>query len=105
MSRHDRVERDLEILETHETDPLTAFEGDLPAGTRTPSALRLRFDRYLPALALFFIVLVAWEGLTRLLGVESFILPKPTEIAGQLSENWGEISTAAWNTLIEALGG
>jgi NitT/TauT family transport system permease protein len=105
MSRHDRVDRDLDILETHETDPLTAFEGDLPAGTKTPSALRLRFDRYLPALALFFFVLVAWEGLTRVLDVESFLLPKPTEIAGKLIENFDVIWAAAVNTLIEAIGG
>ena len=105
MSEHDATERDLEILESHETDPLTAFEGDLPAGTQTPSALRLRFDRYAPAAVLFVLVLVLWEGLTRLLNVQSFILPKPTEIAEKLIDNAGVIWEAAANTLIEAVGG
>ncbi len=50
-------------------------------------------------------MLVAWEGLTRLLGVQSFVLPKPTEIAGRLAENMSVIWGAAVNTLIEAIGG
>ena len=105
MSHHDDAERDIDILETHETDPITAFEGDLPVGTSTPSALRRKLIQYAPAIALFFIVLVAWESLTRLLGVESFLLPKPTEIAEKLADNTGIIWAAAVNTLIEAIGG
>jgi NitT/TauT family transport system permease protein len=105
MSHHDDAERDIDILETHETDPITAFEGDLPVGTSTPSALRRKLNQYAPAVALFFIVLVAWESLTRLLGVESFLLPKPTEIAEKLADNTGIIWAAAVNTLIEAIGG
>jgi NitT/TauT family transport system permease protein len=105
MSHHDEAERDLDILETHETDPLTAFEGDLPVGTSTPSALRRKLNQYAPAIALFFVVLVAWEGLTRLLGVQSFVLPKPTEIGEKLFDNMAVIWAAAVNTLIEAIGG
>jgi NitT/TauT family transport system permease protein len=105
MSHHDEAERDLDLLETHETDPLTAFEGDVPAGTVTPSALRRRLEQYLPAVALFVLVLALWEVLTRVLNVESFLLPKPSEIADRLIANFEIIREAALNTLFEAIGG
>ena len=98
-------DRDPEIGETHETDLITAFEGDVPSGTRTPSALRRRLRRNAPAGVLFVLVVVLWEALTRLLNIESFLLPKPTEIADRFTDNASEIWSAGWNTLQEALGG
>lgn len=97
--------RDAEILEDHDADVLTAFEGDVPSGTRTPSALEHRVRRSGPAIAAFFVVLVVWEGLTRLFDVESFILPKPTEIMARFFSDAGVIWGAGLNTLYEALGG
>lgn len=99
------TERDPGVLETHDTDPLTAFEGDVPAGTRTPSALRRRVNRNFPAVILFVAVIVLWEGLTRLLNVQSFLLPKPTEIADRFFDNRAEIWGAGWETLKEAIAG
>jgi NitT/TauT family transport system permease protein len=98
-------DRDTGSLESHETDPLTAFEGDVPAGTRTPSALRRRVRRNLPAAVLFIAVIVVWEVLTRALDVQSFLLPKPTEIADRFTANAAEIWSAGWETLKEAVGG
>lgn len=98
-------DRDPGLLETHDTDPLTAFEGDVPAGTLTPSALRRRIRRNLPAVVLFVAVIILWEALTRLLNVQSFLLPKPSEIADRFTANSAEIWSAGWETLKEALGG
>lgn len=99
------TERDPKALESHDTDPFTAFEGDVPSGTRTPSALRRRVRRNLPAVVLFVGVIVAWESLTRALDVQSFLLPKPTEIADRFTSNSGQIWSAGWETLKEAVGG
>ena len=52
----------------------------------------------------FLAVLVVWEGLTRLFGVESFVLSKPSEILNSFRDFrviWG----AGMRTLFEAAGG
>lgn len=105
------TERDEQILEEHETDVITAFEEDPPVGgivdgeERIPGAFWTRVGRYLPAVLAFLLVIVLWEALTRALGVESFILPKPSEILTKFVQNADVIWSAAFNTLIEALGG
>lgn len=105
MSHHDAAERDLDILETHDTDVLAAFEGDVPAGTRTPAALSRRLRHAGPAIIAFLAVVVVWEALTRALDVQSFILPRPSQIVERFFATSGQIWGAGWNTLIEALGG
>ena len=105
MSHHDDVERDLDLLESHTTDPLTAFETDIPGEPDAPSPVRRTLETYAPAAALFLVVLAVWEATTRLFDVETFILPKPTEIVARLAENSGDILTAARHTAIESLGG
>ena len=62
-------------------------------------------ERYGLAVLLFLGGILAWEGLTRAFDVQSFILPKPSEIYDRLVSSWSEIIAAAGNTLIEALGG
>lgn len=99
------TDRDTELFESHETDPLTAFEGDVPVGTKTPSALSRRVRQYGPAVAAFVLVIVAWEVATRVLNVETFILPKPSEIVTSLFDKWDVIWRAGLNTLFEAVGG
>ena len=59
----------------------------------------------LPAVVAFFAVVVVWEGLTRLFGVESFILPKPSEIMASFFETSATIWGVGFNTLIEAVSG
>ena len=105
MSHHDDVERDLDILESHDTDVLSAFEGDVPAGTLTPAALSRRLRHATPAIVAFVTVIVVWEVLTRALDVQSFVLPKPSKIVERFFATSGQIWGAGWNTLIESLGG
>jgi len=98
-------DRDTELFESHETDVLTAFEGDVPVGTSTPSALVRRTRQYGPAVITFVAVIGFWEIATRVLDVQTFILPKPSEIMTALIEKWDVIWRAGLNTLFEAVGG
>jgi NitT/TauT family transport system permease protein len=98
------TERDDLIFETAETDVFASFEGDLPAVDRRTSPRRL-IRRYLPALIAFLTVLLVWEGLTRLLGVESFVLSKPSEILASFVDTFVVIWGAGMKTLFEAAGG
>ncbi|HEU5113906.1 MAG TPA: ABC transporter permease [Acidimicrobiia bacterium] len=98
------TERDDLIQETSTTDVFAAFEGDLPAVPRRSSLRRLS-RRYLPAVLAFVAVLVVWEGLTRLFGVESFVLSKPSEILNSFAETSDVIWGAGMRTLFEAVGG
>jgi NitT/TauT family transport system permease protein len=53
----------------------------------------------------FVLGIAAWEGLTRGLGVEEFLLPPLSSILETLRDNWGTIWDAGLFTLKEALGG
>jgi len=99
------TDRDREALETHETDVITAFEGDVPAGTVTPSALTNLVRRNLPAIVAFLAVIAIWEALTRLFAVQSFILPKPSEIMSTFIEKRAVIWGNGYRTFQEAIGG
>lgn len=98
------TERDRMIGETPTTDVLAAFDADLPV-VKGATSWRGRWQQYLPAILAFIVVILLWEGLTRLLRVETFVLPKPSEVMtsffGTASVIWG----AGYRTLIEALGG
>jgi NitT/TauT family transport system permease protein len=98
------TERDEVIRETSVTDVFAAFEGDLPATGRRSSPGRL-VRRYLPAVIAFLAVVLLWEGLTRLFGVESFVLPKPSEVLASFVDTAPVIWSAGLRTLVEALGG
>lgn len=102
---HDPTERDRAIGETHETEVITAFEGDLPVGTRTPSALRHRIRELVPAVAAFIAVILVWEGATRAFNVQTFILPAPSLILERFVATSDIIWSAGFATLQEALGG
>ncbi len=86
-------------------DPMEAFSGDLPVGSPTPSSLRQRLRNYGPALALFVGGILFWEAAVRLFNIQAFVLPKPSSIVERLIAQWPEISAAAANTMIEAIGG
>jgi NitT/TauT family transport system permease protein len=66
-------------------------------------AARLRY--YLPTIAVFVLVIGAWEAIVRLLNIQRFLLPRPSEIFASLIDNWAALSLAGRNTLVEALGG
>ncbi|MFQ5553888.1 MAG: ABC transporter permease [Acidimicrobiia bacterium] len=97
--------RDPDLFESHETDVLTAFEGDAPTGTRTPPALGRALRRLVPAVVAFVAVIAGWELLTRSFSVQSFILPKPTEIIDQFFDKADVIWPAGWRTFQESIGG
>lgn len=99
------TDRDTDIQETHQSDVFTAFEGDVPAGTRTPSALRHRLRTAGPAIAAFILVLGLWEGLTRLFNVETFVLARPSLIVERFFATFEVIWAAGMNTLLEAVVG
>jgi NitT/TauT family transport system permease protein len=85
-----------------------ASSGRSPTGGRWRRFVRsARY--YLPALAVFAAVIVAWEGLISAANLQAFILPKPSVIVAALQENWGggrfALLPSAQATLIEALGG
>jgi NitT/TauT family transport system permease protein len=98
------TERDDLIHETAATDVFAAFEGDIPAERRRRS-LRGLVAQYLPAVIAFIMVILAWEGLTRALNVETFVLPKPSEVMTSFFTTAGVIWSAGYRTLLEALGG
>ena len=64
-----------------------------------------RLSDWGPAAAVFVFGIAAWEGLTRGLGVEEFLLPPPSSIVETLSDQWRTIWSAGLFTLQEAVGG
>ena len=87
-------------FETHETDVLTTFEDDVPV-LRGGELLR----RYAPAIVALVSVIVAWEILVRAFSVQSFILPRPSEIITEFFANASVIWSNGYRTLQEAVGG
>ncbi|MBA3243985.1 MAG: ABC transporter permease [Actinobacteria bacterium] len=64
-----------------------------------------RFRDWLPALVVFVLVLVAWQGLVEVFNIRQFLLPKPTAILGALRDNRSDLWSAGIVTFKEALGG
>jgi NitT/TauT family transport system permease protein len=77
------------------------------AGSVDRWARRIRY--YLPAALVFVAGIVAWELIVGGLGLQAFILPRPSAIATALVENLSStrfgLLASAQATLIEALGG
>ncbi len=88
-----------------ETDFASAFEGDVPVGTKTPSALRNRVQDWIPATVAFIAVIGVWEGAIRAFDIQAFVLPAPSVIIQRFVETSDVIWSAGLNTLIEAVGG
>jgi NitT/TauT family transport system permease protein len=99
------TERDDVIRESHETSVIAAFEGGAQAEGTEASSIRRLTRRYTPAVLAFVSVILVWEGLTRIFSVESFILPKPSEIMASFIETSSTIWGVGFNTLIEAASG
>lgn len=59
----------------------------------------------LPAFITGVVIVAAWQLLVRGLGIESFILPAPTEIAGAVANQWQAILSASWSTVQAVLLG
>ena len=69
------------------------------------AAWQRRAGDWLPAAALFVVVLVIWELTLLALDVKSFLIPRPTVIAASLAEDWATLSKGLVYTGTEALGG
>jgi NitT/TauT family transport system permease protein len=64
-----------------------------------------RIVEWLPALAVFVLVVGLWEGLVRALHVQQFLLPKPSTIVSVFWTDRHTLWPAGWYTFKEALGG
>jgi NitT/TauT family transport system permease protein len=73
-------------------------------GARGARVLR-QLGEWLPALVVFVLVVGLWEGLTRALHVQQFLLPKPSQIVSVCWSERGTLWPAGWYTFKEALGG
>jgi NitT/TauT family transport system permease protein len=60
---------------------------------------------WLPALAVFVLGIVLWEGLVAALDVQRFLLPPPSNIVETFWDERGVLWNAGWYTFKEALGG
>ena len=69
------------------------------------SGVLRRLADWAPAIVVFALGIAAWEGLTRGLGVQEFLLPPLSSILQTLREQWGTVWSAGFFTLKEALGG
>ena len=73
----------------------------MTAGGRSAS----RTAEWLPPVVVFVGVLGLWEGLFTVLGVKSFLIPRPSLIWGALLSEWPTLSRGILYTGSEALGG
>ena len=64
-----------------------------------------RLRDWIPALVVFAIAIALWQGLTTAFHVQTFLLPKPSDIARSGWENRSELWSAGLYTLKEAAGG
>jgi NitT/TauT family transport system permease protein len=78
--------------------------GQVPAPARARVAMR-RLSGLVPVVAVFVAVLVVWEVLLTALGVQVFLLPRPSVIAAALVDQWTNLGGATRYTATEALGG
>lgn len=80
-----------------------------PAATRSGARWAARVRYYLPAVLVFAAGIVGWEFVVGALGLQGFVLPRPSAIVSALIENLNSprfgLLPSARATLIEALGG
>jgi len=61
----------------------------IPAGFGREIGGRLR--DWVPAILVFFVAIALWEGVTTLFDVETFLLPKPSDIAQAFWDDKGTL--------------
>ena len=89
-----------------------SLRGPRPAGVegrRAGRAVRRSAADYLPPLVVFGLALIAFEWLLGAMGIRSFLLPRPSQIAAALQDNWSSgrfaLAPAAVSLLQEAFLG
>ena len=75
----------------------------VPLRTRTPLSRQL--GRWIPAIAVFALGLVAWQWLLPALGVERYLLPRLSDVVTAFRDNHAQLLKGAWITLQEAVAG
>jgi NitT/TauT family transport system permease protein len=75
----------------------------VPSGLKQELGGRLR--DWLPAVVVFVVVIALWQGLTTAFGVQTFLLPKPSDIAQAFWDDKGVLWDYAVYTFKEAAGG
>jgi len=66
---------------------------------------RQAIQRNAPALLVALIVLVAWELMIVVFGVQEFFIPRPSRIFSTLVDIYPRLVTVSWNTFQNAVGG
>jgi len=86
--------------------------GDRPVGGTTTAAAGASGSGFsgrvlsaLPALIVFVAVLAAWELVLGWLGIQQFLLPRPSVIAAALVDQWSVLVSATLYTAMEAVTG
>ena len=69
------------------------------------NGLKRRLHEWLPVLIVFGIGIALWQGLTTAFHVQTFLLPKPSDIATSFWDNKSALWHAGLYTLKEAIGG
>ena len=64
-----------------------------------------RILRYGPALIVFVVTILLWEGFVRAFDIQNFLLPSPLVIGNTFVENIDRLIHIGWFTVKEALGG
>lgn len=73
--------------------------------TATTNRLRLALGQWLPAIAVFIGLLIAWQLLDLLLNIPVYVLPAPGEIIAEIAErNLGLLRQLSWTMLEAVLG-
>src|SRR4051812_8813618 len=72
---------------------------------RTRADIAGRLVGAVPAIAVFGLVLVSWEVVLGALGVQQFLIPRPTTIAAAFADQWPILQRAVVYTGFEALAG
>jgi NitT/TauT family transport system permease protein len=84
---------------------VTTAQPAAPAGPALVGPWASRLREALPSVAVFVGVLLAWEFSLRILGVQQFLLPRPSVILAAMVDQQADLSRGAVYTATEALGG
>lgn len=74
-------------------------------GRSGASSLHQRLLGFLPVVLVFVGVVALWEVVLGVLGVQQFLLPRPSAIGGALRDQWAALADGTIYTATEALGG
>jgi NitT/TauT family transport system permease protein len=78
---------------------------DLATARRSMASRWAAGADWVPPAVLFVVVLVGWDVSLLVLGVQSFLLPRPTIIATSLLDEWPTLAKGVVFTATEAIGG